>query len=211
MDGRRAPTIMVYFTRTGTTLLRNGTGTTAMGGTAPMQWHARHGYATMCLHTVAPHAARTRRGWDVHCCFCCCCSRLFLRLPTSLGEVAVTFPTVFLVYAGSKGTAETDRPPKLEPTELRRPRPPRRDGRRSKSFGRPATQNYLMQERRFSFLVLWNCTRKGWHGISTLGPKATQFLFSFQRSPVSIVEIWQQQHCMFTSRFFAHNFDADED
>ena len=68
-DGRRGADRHVYFTVVGTTLPHNGTGTTAMGGTAPMQWRVRLGHATMCFHTVAPHAPRARRGWHVLCCF----------------------------------------------------------------------------------------------------------------------------------------------
>ena len=130
VDGRRAPTIMVYFTRTGTTLLRDGTGTTAMGGTTPMQWRTRHGHATTCFsHGGAACGAHTPR---MACAllFCCCCSRLFLRSPTLYGGMPAIFLTLLLVYAGC-GWNGCDRigRPNLSPKELRHPRPPRRDGR----------------------------------------------------------------------------------
>ena len=50
VGGRRAPTAVMGVNWFATVPLHDGTGTTGMGGTAPMARHTRHGYAT-CAST----------------------------------------------------------------------------------------------------------------------------------------------------------------
>ena len=158
-----APTVMVYFTVVGTTLLHHGTGTTAMGGTAPM--HGEHGMVMPPCAFTRWRRMRRAHAEDGMCIavLLCCCSRLFLRLQTLIDGTPAISPTLLLVYAGC-GWNGCDRfgRPRLSPKELRHTRPPRRDGLWPILLGRPATQTEERGKGNYQS-GLWILGRKGLH------------------------------------------------